>query len=405
MQQSPNGRGSDVLDSWSFVNSRPPAKKLHILKESKKYHRRDPVNLLKKNLLLLSLTPLSVLAAGQTITYILPDPPVVFMVDVTPPKGQDKAMKGAPKACMVVWDEPYLAVDAVSVQEMDIEWGKELRDYKGHVLAESHFSSPEQVEQLMSLYKAAMQGDAAAMAHIGNRYYDGLGLPNNFSWFRRAQDKPNALLGMRQMAQRYYDHEGGAYIRDKAFFWSQRAADNGDIESQLWMGDYYADTDHLNGMMALKWYGKAAAAKEIRAYYGIGELYEQGRGIPQDYVQAAKWYEKAGREGLNAAQYHLGQFYAQGKGVSYDPIRAWAWLEISKLRGDNLKVNQLQTALIADMLPEQRLYAADLAVEYRLFNTGPRQVMKASAEKIVKKAKPVKSKKSYAKANYYDAMD
>jgi TPR repeat protein len=411
------------------------------------------VDIAKKALLwkifTLSIASIPVFAANKPAVTLI-DPPVVYMIDIEPPQGANSANKGAwpLKACKTApWDRPYIAVDAWSLIEEDVEWATELRNYKGRVLAESRFSSAEQVEQLMTLYKAAMEGNPNATAEIADRYFDGRGLPNHFKssfiwyrkaaefgstyamyviselygegwiveqdpmasarWYRRAQEQENALLGMRQLALRYAEHEGGMYHLDKAFFWAERAASQGDVPSQLWMGNYYADAEHLDGLLALKWYGKAAASREPQAYYGIAQLYDLGEGIPVDYAEAARWYEKAGRLGLNVAQYHLGMMYAKGRGVPYDPIRAWAWLEVSKGRFDNTKIQQVQHALIVDMLPEHRLYAADLAAEYTLFNTGPRKVNFGDNGKTVNKnkSKSSTSNKAVAKAKVYNDRD
>lgn len=374
---------------------------------------------------------------ADTVTEVnIIDPPVVYMVDIEP-KGRDMAIKGAMplNACAPAWEHPYLSGNT---SEADFE--KQLRHFNADVLAESRFSTPDQIAHMTALYKASLEGNLSAMTEIADRYYDGNALPNNFKasflwylraaelgspyamymlselyangwiveqdarasgqWYFRAQAAPNALLGMRQLAQRYANHEGGLYILTKAFFWYERAGSHGDAQSQLWMGDYYANVEHLDGLLALKWYGRAAAQNEPQAYYGIAQLYELGRGIPIDYRQAFNWYQKAADQGLNVAQYHVGEMYAMGKGVAFDPVRAWAWLEVSRSKQDNDRVESLQHEILADMLPEQRLQAADLAARLELHNQGDHRLAvdkndklkKVAPKKVAAKPKPKSGK-------------
>ena len=50
----------------------------------------------------------------------------------------------------------------------------------------------------------------------------------------------------------------------------------------------------------------------------LGQMYENGRGVPRDYVQAVNWYYKAAGQGYAAAQYGLGDMYDSGQGVAQD---------------------------------------------------------------------------------------
>ena len=50
----------------------------------------------------------------------------------------------------------------------------------------------------------------------------------------------------------------------------------------------------------------------------LGELYDQGKGVPQDYAEAVKWYRMAAEQGYSVAQYNLGLMYANGRGVPQD---------------------------------------------------------------------------------------
>ncbi len=43
---------------------------------------------------------------------------------------------------------------------------------------------------------------------------------------------------------------------------------------------------------------------DAAAQYNLGIMYSNGRGVPQDHVQAVKWYRKAAEQGVAFAQYN-----------------------------------------------------------------------------------------------------
>ena len=57
----------------------------------------------------------------------------------------------------------------------------------------------------------------------------------------------------------------------------------------------------------------------------LGIMYDQGHGVPQDYMQAATWYRRAAEQGSALAQDYLGQAYLRGLGVPQDDAQAAVW--------------------------------------------------------------------------------
>ena len=64
---------------------------------------------------------------------------------------------------------------------------------------------------------------------------------------------------------------------------------------------------------------------DAKAQFGLGELYRNGQGVPQDEQQAAAWLRKAAGHGIPLAQNNLGQLYREGKGVPQDDKQAIFW--------------------------------------------------------------------------------
>jgi len=51
-------------------------------------------------------------------------------------------------------------------------------------------------------------------------------------------------------------------------------------------------------------------------------MYEDGRGVPEDYAEAVRWYRLAAEQGLANAQIILGAMYANGERVPQDDVQA-----------------------------------------------------------------------------------
>src|SRR5437762_12470294 len=65
-----------------------------------------------------------------------------------------------------------------------------------------------------------------------------------------------------------------------------------------------------------------ATRGDAEAQYGIGVLYDNGEGVPQDFTAAALWYGRAAEQDHHRAQNNLGILYENGRGVDQDLRRA-----------------------------------------------------------------------------------
>jgi uncharacterized protein len=70
------------------------------------------------------------------------------------------------------------------------------------------------------------------------------------------------------------------------------------------------------------------------AQTGLGFMYREGRGVPQDDAQAAAWFRKAADQGADYAQVMLGMMYRKGSGVPQDDAQAAAWFRKPADQGD-----------------------------------------------------------------------
>lgn len=72
------------------------------------------------------------------------------------------------------------------------------------------------------------------------------------------------------------------------------------------------------------------------AQRALGEIYEKGYGVKQDYHESIEWYKKAAQSGNVYAQMNLGHFYDKGIGVPLDRKQALYWFTLAATNGDKI---------------------------------------------------------------------
>lgn len=116
-----------------------------------------------------------------------------------------------------------------------------------------------------------------------------------------------------------------------------RIAENGNIEAQAALGDYYGyglwglpyDTE-----FALKWWTKSASKGQAIAQYELGNLFFKGfiddfpphsesYILDSDLDKAIYWYNKSAKQGYLPAKRRLGEFYYYEIGVEKDYYKAY----------------------------------------------------------------------------------
>src|SRR5271170_4638929 len=112
----------------------------------------------------------------------------------------------------------------------------------------------------------------------------------------------------------------------------------------------------------------AAEHGNARGEDGLGVVYANGLGIPQDFVQAAIWFRRAANKGNADAQHSLGLMYANGLGVplDYEVALMWSYLAFSRAENDATrnKAMALRDALTSHMTPDQIAEAKRNASEW-----------------------------------------
>ena len=110
---------------------------------------------------------------------------------------------------------------------------------------------------------------------------------------------------------------------------------------------------------AAKWYRLSAERGYATAQCNLGVMYDEGEGVPQDYKTAVKWYTLAAEQGLADAQGNLGVMYAFGTGVLKEYVYAHMWGNLAASngseRGGKLRDNFVKKMTPADISIAQKL--------------------------------------------------
>ena len=114
------------------------------------------------------------------------------------------------------------------------------------------------------------------------------------------------------------------------------AAKKGDASAQYKLGEMY---DLGKGVpqdfrQAVKWYRLSAQQGNASAQFALAEMYKNGDGVEKDLGEAVRWYRRAADQGNAGAQLLLGVLYESGVGVSTDLTEAATWYRRSADQGD-----------------------------------------------------------------------
>ena len=156
------------------------------------------------------------------------------------------------------------------------------------------------------LTSAAAQGNAEAQTLLGDMFSEG----------------SESLIGKGRMK---IDH-------DEALRWYKMAAAQGHLRAlfNLCIGARYILFG--NNFLEVRWCQLGAEKGDAKAQNVLGEIYEGGVNVLQNYAEAMKWYGMAAAQGDDSAQRNRGDMYANGHGVTKNFVLAHMWYNLSTIK-------------------------------------------------------------------------
>src|SRR5215210_6081007 len=163
---------------------------------------------------------------------------------------------------------------------------------------------------------------------------------------------------------------------------TKERAEKGDAEAQ-----YNLAVMHDMGVGAPKnysesgkWYAKAAAAGIAEAQFQLAvRYYEHAKQSKENYVKAFSWFYKAALQGMAEAQYNVALMYQLGRGVPTNRVEAYKWYIISAAQGYTKSIAAREN-LAGDLPPQDITEAERRAAGFEPKRTFQPQASLASAD-------------------------
>jgi TPR repeat protein len=250
---------------------------------------------------------------------------------------------------------------------------------------------PKNKRQAVMWYqKAAERGYSEAQYICGLMYLNGVGVSKDYKqalqWFTKASEQGHFMSSC-ELGEIY--EEGKAVPQDyqQAVKWFLKSIEQGhynvsDIRSMYEKGK----CELKEYEKAVKMIQKAAEEGKEFAQFELAEMYLHGDIIyrvdihgqlsefslfPQDYQQAINWHLKLAERGgsfAHSAQYQLGWIYSEGRGVPQNYVEAYKWFILASLEPDKIlgeDYTKARDELRLKMSPQQIAEAQKLAKEFK----------------------------------------
>ena len=101
---------------------------------------------------------------------------------------------------------------------------------------------------------------------------------------------------------------------------------------------------------------------DAEAQYTVGEMYDYGESVQEDYAEAMKWFRLAADQGYAEAQNNVGTMYGNGRGVQQNYTEAYTWLSLAAAGGYDA-ANQNLNIVAEELTPEELSQAQQRATE------------------------------------------
>ena len=163
-------------------------------------------------------------------------------------------------------------------------------------------------EKALSYYKAgAMKGYYMAQSNYAAMLYNGAGvkrnIPESIKWLTLAakQDYPVAQHNLALAYKRGRVTGKPDYV--SFLDWAHKSARQGFLPAMVDLGNFYRSGEggEVDNKQAAIWFRQAALKKNPEGQFLFAEMYEQGLGVPQDYIQAYLYYSLAKQSGYAMA--------------------------------------------------------------------------------------------------------
>lgn len=187
-----------------------------------------------------------------------------------------------------------------------------------HLDPNGAFVPYDRIEAYKWIKKASDGGDISGKYFLAKCMREGIGTPINtekaallFSEIdESASPSQLAVLGSVLI-------NGPSYLveKDEGVKYLSKAAEKGDVNAQLLLGDYFYNTDPKQ---SAEWIKKASDQGNATGQASLGMALIMGRGVPEDKAQGIQLLKESADRSNPAGMYGLGTSLINGNGIEKD---------------------------------------------------------------------------------------
>jgi TPR repeat protein len=204
----------------------------------------------------------------------------------------------------------------------------------------------DEAKAINEYLKSALQNYNFAQLNLAMKYSENPTKENldlAFFWYQKAANNGNTAA-MNNLANMYYHGQSVKKDYKKAFELYFKAATFGDYIAQFNLAMMYYNGEHVkkSDKEALVWLTFSAESGYPNAQVRLGNFYKEGMVVRQDYKTAFYWYSKAAEQHDAAGEYYVGYCYYYGLGVEKSLPKAKHWMELSSVKKYDGAINFLK---------------------------------------------------------------
>lgn len=128
-----------------------------------------------------------------------------------------------------------------------------------------------------------------------------------------------------------------------------KAKEGNNRDAQFDLCAFYAEQQDFKE--SFKWCQTAADRGDVEAQVKMGDIYTQGLGVTASPQEAFNWYLFAADNGNEAAQLMVAAAYSNGEGVAQNDAEAWFWLSVTAGANESPEAKQHRDELAAKLDP------------------------------------------------------
>lgn len=197
--------------------------------------------------------------------------------------------------------------------------------------------TPDYATAIPLLTIGAYAGSSVDAHNLGVAYQKGLGVARDpaaaASWFTKAAERgfKEAQLALGHMLA-VGEHQSADF--PAAIKWLRLAADQNSVPAMTLLGRVFTESgSHQSLPVARTWFESAANRGDVEALLALGDLQSKGMGGPQDQPEARRSYERAAELGSVDGAYNLGVMHEYGRGGEVNFQAAARYYEVSANAG------------------------------------------------------------------------